>query len=138
MSDLPCFVLPRRNATRQHLRDLGNVLVAWSDEELRKGSSLAFIDHIALLDLIGGGDPEGPVGEFLGWPAPEATGEESPSSVATQVVTRTPEELAIFFALRRTPAASLRATLARLRAAVPLDLIEDIRIDRRSWTQWLS
>jgi hypothetical protein len=134
--DLPCVVKPRANATAEQLKDLGTALAAWSDREAGEGGLLKFIDHLALIDLMGAGEPQDVVAEILGWPSSPTLPEGAatlPGAAPLPALTAAPEELFVFFVLHGGPAFSRRRAVESLRAALPADLVEDVLIDRRSW-----
>src|SRR5690349_4754674 len=57
--DVAGEILPRRTATSEELKLLGQLLTGWSEEELRAGGLLRAIDNIVLTELMGGDDPSG-------------------------------------------------------------------------------
>src|SRR5262249_10496759 len=46
--DVPCEIVPRRDATSDGLKLLGLALAHWSQEELRAGGRLASIDNVVV------------------------------------------------------------------------------------------
>jgi hypothetical protein len=130
--DIPAEIVPRREATSDDLKLLGLALATWSEEELRPGGVLRFIDNIVLTELIGGDDPSEVVFSiFYG-----ETDEE-----CLTIVRRTPPHADPAEAARRLIVAcsfhgsgyDRQRTVESLRGRLPANLIEDVLIEGRSW-----
>ena len=90
--DVPGEVIPRRLATPEQLKALGMALANWSERNLGADGLLRQVDVLALLELVGAGDPRPVVGALLGW---------SPSpTVAPGLSLEDPETRSVFIALR--------------------------------------
>jgi hypothetical protein len=114
------------------LKALGRALAAWTDRELARGGLLRFIDNIALLDLVGAGEPQDVVAEILGWSDAAASRRPDPPPPCGPVA-----EPEVYFVdlILRGPASRRLAAVKSLRVAIPADLVEDILINGRSWNQ---
>jgi hypothetical protein len=132
MPDVPCEVVPRRDATSDDLKMLGLALADWSAAELRPGGLLRSIDNIVLAELLGGDDPSQIVFAVL-------RGEDDADTVT--ILRRTPPHMNPARAARELvvacafcgPDYNRHRAVESLRDAVPAGLVEDVLIDGRSW-----
>jgi hypothetical protein len=132
--DIPCEVVPRRDATSDELKDLGIALAHWSKEELQPGGLLRSIDNIVLAELLGGDDPSEVVFAIV-------YAEDDDDRLT---ITRLPahhsdpaqaaQQLIVACSFRGTAFSRGRA-IASLRDAIPAGLVEDVVLDGRSWNQ---
>jgi hypothetical protein len=130
--DVLAEVVPRREATSDQLRALGLALADWSEGELRPGGLLRSIDNIVLTELLGGDDPTEYVFAVL-------RGADEDDAIT--ITCRTPQHADPAEAARclivacsfRGPGYDRSRAVESLRAAVPAALVEDVRIDGRSW-----
>jgi hypothetical protein len=130
--DIPCEVVPRRDATSDELKGIGLALARWSKEELRPGGLLRSIDNIVLAELLGGDDPSELVFPVLRgqdendcWTITPLTPPHSNPAEAARLLI-----VACSFC---GPGFSRRRAIASLRAALPAGLVGDVVIDGRSW-----
>ncbi len=150
---LDCAIVPRQDCTPDELKELGFALGAWWRAECAAPNSpAAQFDEDALHDLLAGELPQ-PFGlRLLGWLRdPDARRSLAlPRRLTPHEVTealrharhanpavarRIPraELRAVFIGLARQTEPAARRLVASLRHSLPADLIEDIRIDGRSW-----
>jgi hypothetical protein len=125
-------VVPRRDATSDQLKALGQALAEWSDGELRPDGLLQSIDNFVLAELLGGDDPTEYVFAVL-----RGEDTDDPVTITCRPSPHSdPAEAArclVIACCFRGPGYNRGRAVDSLRAAVPADLVEDVLIDGRSW-----
>jgi hypothetical protein len=142
---IDCELIPRREATREQLRQLGSALGEWCQRESSDEGILHYISRDVLADLSNGNQPPTFADQYEAMcdeahsffaPPPERTAEEKRKrliALKEQFGTRVMRRC-VFFQVRGNYPERRRAVL-NLRAAVPAELVEDLLILDRSWTQ---
>jgi hypothetical protein len=143
MAILDGEAIPVKNATATQLRALGGALGEWARCECSDAGILHFISRGALADLANGSPPPPYLEQYQ-----EMRNENR--ALTGDVTNRDPQVLAKErhqlrqemgdAGLRRTVYFQLRGTygtrknlFANLRAAIPADLVEDVRVSDWSW-----
>jgi hypothetical protein len=131
--DVPAEILPRRDATSDELKALGELLADWSEGELAPEGLLRFIDNIVLIELVGGDDP----GELIFAVFYSADDDDDGLTVTRRATPHSDPAAAarlLVVACRfRGAGYSRRRAVESLRDAIPAALVEDVLIDGRSW-----
>jgi hypothetical protein len=152
MMFIECELTPRAELTPRQYKHLGEQLGRWCDEQCASGT-FQWIDEDALAELLRGERPQPvfvrKVQRHLGRTLrldeqmvqrltsddPEAMldseqelAQEIRSSLGGDAMRCT-----VIFSLHGGAKFDRRETIAALRAVLPVDLIEDVRIDGRSW-----
>lgn len=143
MALLDSEAIPVKDATPTQLRALGGALAEWARTECSDAGILHFISQEALANLANGNPPPPFVEQFQ-----EMRNENR--ALTNDVTNRDPQVQAkerqqlrqqmgdvclrrtVFFQLRGTYATRKRL-FANLRAAIPAELVEDVRVSDWSW-----
>jgi hypothetical protein len=130
-------IVPLRNATGAQLQALGLALRRWSRREMGTDGVAPVVDPRALEDLVSGELPQPMANRLSGMfgkaGALNARRAEPASSQVRNVFPQLPDEQALRFKLHGGPSYNRALVIQSLVQHVPADLVEDIRIDGKSW-----
>ncbi len=139
---IDCEVIPRAGATPDELKALGSALLRWYVRECRRDGIAHSVDTEALIEMLNGRPPAARVPRpSLAVLTAAAVGADAGLN-GYEMKAPDVEQLRQALALARRPAALLRVrdarydrarTAANLREHVPAGLVEEVRIDGRSW-----
>jgi len=134
---IECEIVPLKNATGAQLQALGTALRRWARREMGKGGMARAVDQRALEDLGKGELPQpmaSRLSDMFGKPgAARGTAHELASDRVRNVFPQLPNEQTIRIKLCGDPSYRRALAIQSLAQEVPADLVEDIRIDGRSW-----
>jgi hypothetical protein len=139
---IDCEVIPRSGATPAQLKALGSALLRWYVRECHRDGIAHSVDTEALIELLNGRPPAARV------PRPSlacvsgGSDDDAPGLNGYEMRTPAVEQLREALAEARRSAALLRVrdaeydrarTVANLREHVAEELVQDVRLDGRSW-----
>jgi len=139
---IDCEVIPRPAATPAELKALGSALLRWYVRECRRDGIAHSVDTEALIEMLNGRPPAARVPRPSLACVPSGPDDTTPGLNGYEMRAPGVEQLRQALAEARRPAALLRVrdakydrarTAANLREHVPAELVQDVRIDGRSW-----
>jgi hypothetical protein len=131
--DIPAEIRPRRDATSDQLKALGELLADWSEGELAPDGLLRFIDNIVLIELVGGDDPSELIFAVFYSADDDADGLTIIRCATPHSDPAAAARLLVVVCSFRGAGYSRRRAVESLRDAIPAALVEDVLIDGRSW-----
>ena len=139
---IDCEVIPRPGATPAELKALGSALLRWYVRECRRDGIAHSVDTEALIEMLNGRPPAARVPRPSLACVTAVADDAAPGLNGYEMRAPDVEQLRQALAEARRPAALLRVrdtkydrahTVANLREHVAADLVQDVRIDGRSW-----
>ena len=135
-------MIPRPGATPAELKALGSALLRWYVRECRGDGIAHSVDTEALIEMLNGRPPAARVPRPSLACVTAAADDGAPGLNGYEMRAPDVEQLRQALAEARRPAALLRVrdakydrarAVANLREHVAADLVQDVRIDGRSW-----
>jgi hypothetical protein len=123
-----CELWPRHDATPEELKQLGEALEGWARCELGKGV-LYSIDAKGVASLLSG-EPPDPLALQV-----KAHHHEIPLNRIRQDLGALARDRSVRFAVKDGPHVTFLMVVKSLRQAIPVELVEDIRVGEISWME---